>query len=149
MKKINEKHKLFVEEYLNNGLNGTQAYLAVYKNVTKEETARANASRLLAKANVKALLEEKQAKTIKKMEMTREGIIKKAIQITELYDEVARLAMIDDPTLEEELKYARLVNIIKASDSNTAINTILKANGWNEPDKLDVNIKNYKANFGN
>ena len=90
---------------------------------------------------VKARIAELQSKTAKKLEITREDTLKKAIEMTELYDELKRLAMLDDPTLEEELKYSRLVAIIKASDSNKAIDTILRANGWNEPDKVDIQHK--------
>lgn len=39
--------------------NATQAYLKAYENVKKETTARANGSRLLAKANVKAYITER------------------------------------------------------------------------------------------
>lgn len=144
-KKLTDKQERFCLEYVIDS-NSTQA--AIRAGYSKK-TARTIASQLLTKLNIKARIEELQEKTAKKLELDREGTIRKSIEITELFDEVARLAMLDDPTLEEELKYARLVNIIKASDSNKAIDTILKANGWNAPDKLDVNITDYKANFGN
>ena len=44
---MNDKHKAFADEYLINGFNITQAYLTVYKSVTKEPVAAANGSRLL------------------------------------------------------------------------------------------------------
>ena len=50
---MNKNQIAFCHEYINNGLNGTQAYLKAYKNVKKEETAKVNASRLLTNANVK------------------------------------------------------------------------------------------------
>lgn len=52
---LNEKHKRFCESYFKD-YNGTRAYKEVYEDVT-EETARANASRLLTNANIKAYLE--------------------------------------------------------------------------------------------
>lgn len=148
MEKISEKHRLFVEEYLNNGLNGTQAYLTVYKSVKKEETARVNASRLLTNANVKALLEEKQAKTIKKLEITREDILRRLNSRSLLMEEIQILASKETLTEAEEERLQRLSFVIKASDANKSDEMIAKMLGFNEPDKLDVNIKEFKANFG-
>lgn len=54
---MTEKQKIFADEYLKD-LNGTRAYKSAYPNVKKDETARANASRLLTNANVKAYIDE-------------------------------------------------------------------------------------------
>lgn len=140
---------MFVEEYLNNGLNGTKAYLSVYKNVTKEETARVNASRLLTNANVKALLEEKQAKTIKKLEITREDIVSRLNTRSKIVEQLHILATKENLTPQEESQFARLTMVIKTSDANKADEVLARMLGFNEPDKLDVNITDYKANFGN
>ena len=56
--RLTEKQKRFCEEYLID-CNGTRAYKAAYPNVKKDEVARANASRLLANANVKAYIDER------------------------------------------------------------------------------------------
>lgn len=53
---MTEKQKRFADEYLID-LNATRAYRAAYPAVKKEEAARANASRLLTNANVKAYLD--------------------------------------------------------------------------------------------
>lgn len=58
------KQRAFADEYILNGGNGTQAYLKVYKNVKNEETARANASRLLTNANVANYIREKTEMTL-------------------------------------------------------------------------------------
>ena len=50
----------FCEEYVKNGLNGTQAYMKAYKNCKKEETATASASRLLRNVKVLSYIEELQ-----------------------------------------------------------------------------------------
>lgn len=63
---LSNQQKLFCQKYVELGMNGTQAYLSVYKNVKKEATARTNASRLLTKANIKEYIEELQSKTEKK-----------------------------------------------------------------------------------
>ena len=57
MSKLTEKQRRFADEYIRLG-NGTQAYLLAYTNVKSEATARANSSRLLTNANVKAYIDE-------------------------------------------------------------------------------------------
>ena len=54
---MTEKQKIFSDEYLKD-LNGTRAYKVAYPNVKKDETARANASRMLTNANVKTYIDE-------------------------------------------------------------------------------------------
>lgn len=148
MEKISERHKMFVEEYLSNGLNGTQAYLTVYKNVKNVKTAEAAASRLLSNDKVKALLEERQAKTIKKLEITREDILRRLNSRSLLMEEIQILASKETLTEAEEERLQRLSFVIKASDANKSDEMIAKMLGFNEPDKLDVNVKDFKANFG-
>lgn len=55
---MTEKQKLFADEYLID-LNATRAYRAAYPSVKKDETARANASRMLTNANVKNYIDER------------------------------------------------------------------------------------------
>lgn len=54
---MTEKQKIFADEYIV-CLNATRAYKKAYPNVKKDEVARANGSRLLTKANVKAYIDE-------------------------------------------------------------------------------------------
>lgn len=56
--KLTDKQRIFANEYLVD-LNATRAYKKAYKSCKKEETARANASRLLTNANVKKYIDEK------------------------------------------------------------------------------------------
>lgn len=58
MAKLTDKQMIFASEYLID-LNATRAYKKAYPNVKKDETARANASRLLTNANVKNYIDEK------------------------------------------------------------------------------------------
>lgn len=58
---LNNQQKSFCEEYVKNGLNGTQAYLKAYNNDNlTEESARASASRLLTNVNVLSYIKELQ-----------------------------------------------------------------------------------------
>ena len=54
---MTEKQKIFADEHII-CLNATRAYKKAYPNVKKDEVARANGSRLLTKANVKAYIDE-------------------------------------------------------------------------------------------
>jgi len=54
---MTEKQKKFADEYITE-LNATKAYKKAYPNVKKDSVARANGSRLLANANVKAYIDE-------------------------------------------------------------------------------------------
>lgn len=59
---LSSQQRKFCEEYVNNGTNGTKAYLSAYKSCKKENTARVNASRLLTKANIIEYISELQEK---------------------------------------------------------------------------------------
>lgn len=54
---MTEKQKIFADEYIIS-LNATQAYKKAYPNIKKDDVARANGSRLLTNANVKAYIDE-------------------------------------------------------------------------------------------
>lgn len=74
--KLTERQKRFADEYVESG-NATQAYLTAYKNVKKESVARANGSRLLANANIKAYITERLKKIEDKKIMTLTEIIQR------------------------------------------------------------------------
>ena len=63
---MTEKQKIFADEYII-CLNATRAYKKAYPNVKKDEVARANGSRLLTNANVKAYIDEQ----LKKLQSER------------------------------------------------------------------------------
>ncbi len=81
MTSLSNQQKLFCQKYLELGMNGTQAYLSVYKNCKKEETAMTNASRLLRNAKVKEYIEELQSKVEEKAIVTIEDIVNELVTI--------------------------------------------------------------------
>lgn len=83
--KLTKNQQLFCQEYLKLGMNGTEAYLNVYKTCKKEETAMASASRLLRNVKVKEYIEELQSKVEEKAVVTIGNIV----------DELAAIAFID------------------------------------------------------
>lgn len=77
---MNNRHQQFCDEYLNNGLNATKAYLSVYKTVT-EETAKVNGCKLLTKTNIKEYIDIKREETSKTLNITKESLIQDLIDI--------------------------------------------------------------------
>ena len=55
---MTEKEKLCVLEWINNGFNGTQAYMTVFKNCRKSSTARVSFCRMMKKDDVRAFRDE-------------------------------------------------------------------------------------------
>lgn len=87
MKELSDRHRMFCDEYLANGMNGTRAYLKVYKSVKKEEVARAAAARLLTNVNVEAYIKSKQEEQSEKSLMTYEELVNKFLWIVKNAEE--------------------------------------------------------------
>jgi len=120
---LNNKQLAFVEEYFNNGFNGTQAYLAVYKGVA-ESTATVNSSKLLSNANIKAEIEKRQQENKLKYEIDRDEIV----EITK------RIMKENEKTMPPfALKAIEILN---------------KMGGLNAAEKLDHTIRTEQPLFG-
>lgn len=68
------RRERFVAEYLANGGNGTQAWLAASPTASLG-SARVQASRMLSDPRVQALLDKAKSKVLKKLEITTERVI--------------------------------------------------------------------------
>lgn len=126
MGKLTLKQQRFADEYIISG-NATEAYKKAYPNVTKDTTARVNASRLLTNANVLAYVEEraKEAKDARIMDVQEALAISASIARGEIqksygkqYDRLAKKVIkeIDYefiPTIEERQK--SLEHILKVN----------------------------------
>ena len=88
--------------------------------------------------DVKAKIEELQAKTTKKLEITREDIVSRLNARSKTVEQLHILATKEKLTPQEESQFARLTMVIKTSDANKADEVIAKMLGFNAPDKLDV-----------
>lgn len=100
MATLNKLQQQFCHEYLKLGMNGTQAYLKVYKNVKKEDTASVNASRLLRNAKVKEYIEELQSKAEEKAIVTIEDIVKELTAIA--FTDRTKISMMNKKTASLE-----------------------------------------------
>lgn len=72
---MTEKQKIFADEYLID-LNATRAYRVAYPSVKKDETARANSSRMLTNANVAKYITERMEERQKCTEITQDRVLK-------------------------------------------------------------------------
>lgn len=73
---------VFINEYIQNGGNGTSAYMKARPKV-REETARARCSLILTKDNIKAELARLQSQMTKEIGMNRERWLKGLCQVAE------------------------------------------------------------------
>lgn len=92
---MTDAQKRFCNEYLID-LNATRAYKVAYPNCKKDETARANSSRLLTKANIQGYIAEKQKEREKRTEVTQDMVIQELAKIAfadirALYDDNGNL----------------------------------------------------------
>ena len=158
---LTAKQQAFIDEYLID-LNGTQAYLRAFPGV-KETTARANAARLLANADIQDAIAEKRAKTAEKLEITREMAIQQLGRLSfsdprKLYDAYGRIKPIhelDDDTaaavqsIEVEMRQIDGLDEppvpvlkVRMADRKGALDSLIRAQGWNMPDKIEHTGKN-------
>lgn len=77
---MTETQKRFCDEYLID-LNATRAYKVAYTTCKKDDTARANSSRLLTNANIQAYLEEKKKEIAERNKITQDMVIKELAKI--------------------------------------------------------------------
>lgn len=77
---MTEKQRLFADEYLID-LNATRAYRVAYPSVKKDETARANGSRMLTNANVAKYISERMQERQQRTEVTQDMVVKELAAI--------------------------------------------------------------------
>ena len=146
--------KRFCDEYLID-LNATRAYKVAYPNCKKDETARANGSRLLTKANIQIYVADKIKEREQRTEITQDMVIKELakiafLDIRKLYTENGQLKNIADmdsetagaisslETLEEYEGYGD--EKVKLLDKTKALELLGRHLGIFN-DKIDVNVK--------
>jgi hypothetical protein len=101
MSDLNPKHELFCQAYVKFGGNGTKAYQYVYSST--EETARANASKLLTNTSMRHRIAELSGMAADKTILTVEKVLKGI----ELGIELA-LAMKPKPDLRSYSKFLEM-----------------------------------------
>lgn len=100
MNELTRNQRLFCDEYLID-LNATRAYKAAYKNVTKDETAAVNGSRLLRNAKVESYIEQRMKEREKRTEITQDKVLKELAKIG--FANVADYAKVVEKEYEENI----------------------------------------------
>ena len=160
-KPLSAKQLQFIDEYLIDR-NGTKAYQRVCPGVS-DAAAAVSASKLLRIAKVKAIIAEKCAETSEKLVLTREMCIAQYQRLAfsdprKLFDAYGRIKPVhelDDDSAAAlqgmDLDYQRNeageftpVLKIKMADRKGALDSIMKAQGWNSAEKHEVTGKGGK-----
>ena len=143
-KQLTEKQRIFCHEYIVDWNGSRAAKAAGYS----EDSAKEIASENLTKPNIKEYIEKI------KNDVAKEAGISKVMMINELKniatsDVIGIAKKINEKGLESLNENERKSIIeyyenesgvrVKTHDKIKAIQDILKAMGWNEPDKIDVN----------
>lgn len=120
---MTDAQKRFCNEYLID-LNATRAYKVAYPNCKKDETARANSSRLLTIANIQEYISEKQKEIEKRTEVTQDMVI----------NELAKIAFLDIRKLYTE--NGRLKNVVDIDDDTvgaiSSLETLEEYDGYGD-----------------
>lgn len=103
---LNERQKLFVEEYLVS-LNGRQAYQKAYGKKAKPESADTAAWNLLSRPHVQEYIRQKQEKKLQKIEIKAETVLGELLKIAtsdigQAYNEDGSLKHVKD--MPEEIR---------------------------------------------
>jgi len=160
---LTDKQRRFCQEYVYDW-NGVRAYQEAYPSCSYD-AARANANRLLTKANIKAYIEEVQKDLEKQCGISRQMVLEEYMKIA--FNSIAHLhnTWIDRKELEaltdhqkaciseidtkimkrvvdEEVMAVEQIKI-KLYDKNRALENICKMLGYDAPTKFD-----FKGNIG-
>ena len=132
---LNEKQKLFCLEYLKD-FNWTRAYKKVYS--TTDNVARANASRLLANANIQEYLWSKVEKKVEKVWVWVDYVLDKLHQIVEIW--------MWEQVVEKNWKQQKILDLANA---NSALEKLWKYHKMytdkvEQDGTLNINMVSYK-----
>lgn len=146
---MTKKQKIFADEYLID-LNATRAYRVAYPSVKRDETARANGSRMLTNANVAKYISERIQERQERTEVTQDMVVKELAAIafaraTDYTEVRSGNVRIKDTDLLSDEQIRAIAGIkegangieIKLNDKEKALELLGRHLGmWN--DKLDI-----------
>lgn len=141
------KHEKFAN-LISQGMDQSKAYREVYDcSRMKDKTVWEKASKLANTNKVKARILELQQELKKQNTITREWIIEKHKEVIDWYLELKELSQKKDMTKEEKSRVYMLKDLIKGSDYRGSLDSVTKMLGLNEPDRSEVTIKAWKADW--
>lgn len=123
---MTDAQKRFCNEYLID-LNATRAYKVAYSNCNKDETARANSSRLLTNANIQEYIKERQEKLQEETKVTQQKVINELaaiafFNIKNIYNKDGTLKSIKDMDDETAKAISSVKTLQKAGSMKININ---------------------------
>ena len=123
---MTDAQKRFCDEYLVD-LNATRAYKVAYPNCKKDDTARANSSRLLTIANIQEYISKKQKEIEKRTEVTQDMVVQELAKIAffnikDIYTENGTLKQIKDINDNTSRAIASIKTLQKAGSMKININ---------------------------
>lgn len=127
---LTEQQEIFIQEYLFGARPYVQveAYMKAYPNCTRS-SAKAQASRLMARANIRAEIRRQRDNIMFDYDINRQWVIDQYMDMME--------SCLDNDE-----------NIVDRTNWNKALAQLTKLLGLDEPDRMNINIKEFKAKFG-
>ena len=152
---MTEKQKIFADEYLID-LNATRAYRVAYPSVKRDETARANSSRMLTNANVAKYIADRMQERQKRTEITQDRVLEelaaiafaRATDYAEVKDECVRIKDTDSLTDQQikaiaGIKEGKFGIELKLNDKEKALELLGRHLGMFK-DKVEVSGLEYE-----
>lgn len=131
-KKISDKHKRFIDEYVINGFDAQAAYEKIYK--VSKSTANSGSARVLSYIEVQEYLNLQKDKMAQAVGIDRKWMIEQYQRIIESCETNGSDGQ---------------GTVADRSNWNKALKQLSKLLGLDEPDKVDITMKEFKAKFGN
>ena len=135
MAKLTEKQKLFVDEYLID-LNATRAYKVAYPHVKSDGAARACASKLLTKANIKAYIDEQ-------LEKVSSGKIADVQEVMEYLTKVMRREMKESVVVTVTKERSEYVDTGDGKQRKQSKKKFLKSLRFPQSFLMQIELRNY------
>lgn len=129
---LNDKQKQFLDIYLSNRFRAYEAYLQVYQN-KKQSDARYGAWRILQSPYAQDYIKEERKKFQLAMNIDKEWLVEEYLKVME---SCKTNGSDGEGTVTDR------------SNWNKALSQLSKLLGLDEPDQIDLNIKKYRAKFG-
>ena len=113
----NDRWEAFCHEYITKSFNGARAYMAAYS-IDNQSTARTNAAKLLANANIRLRVEELKAENMETLKISAQDVLKHnhdyvMASMADLFDEKMQVKHISEwPAI-----WQRMVSSIKVTQT--------------------------------
>jgi phage terminase small subunit len=123
---LKKEHKEFADMYLQTD-NQTEAYYVAYNYKPEQrDTATVNASKLMARQDIKDYIEAERAKALNKNNVSKDELIEKHLRVVRMFDNIMLLLEKDVLTKEEEEKLKRYQKFFRSSSYKEALEQIGK-----------------------